>query len=318
MREFTSHARALGLANDAKKVWSHEATKRDSELAVIDSNRRWNAEHVARYEKEVIELINANKSSERARAAEENLRRFIVRLDHANVEFENARDDLNAAHERLRVAALVYDEASRSMDDAIQRIEDADISAEEEKAMCLQMSNLPNSTYSDVYTVYIERRKRRRMNAMLVPCTTNPEADTCAVCTESLAKGALSRVAACTHVFHTACVSKWIEDHETCPTCRSAPPAERPAPIFPTAVGLFGPTTLGMETDENGQQRLVSQINIGIVWPEEAYRNIPTFGTSFAAGTSQLDPEPGSRRRLDGNRTASRARLGRLRQNPGR
>lgn len=45
-----------------------------------------------------------------------------------------------------------------------------------------------------------------------------PDAAACAVCQEPLQS---ARVLACGHAFCDDCISRWLREHETCPTCRA-------------------------------------------------------------------------------------------------
>ena len=50
--------------------------------------------------------------------------------------------------------------------------------------------------------------------------------ETCAVCFEPVPLGAPALGLPCSHVFHQACAAPWIEQHNTCPTCRHALPRD--------------------------------------------------------------------------------------------
>jgi hypothetical protein len=45
--------------------------------------------------------------------------------------------------------------------------------------------------------------------------------DDCAICQETNANAA-SRINACGHTFHTACIRPWLDRNPTCPMCRAA------------------------------------------------------------------------------------------------
>ena len=45
--------------------------------------------------------------------------------------------------------------------------------------------------------------------------------DVCAVCLEDLRSAPLRELAACSHVFHTDCVSRWMATKHSCPICRT-------------------------------------------------------------------------------------------------
>ena len=43
----------------------------------------------------------------------------------------------------------------------------------------------------------------------------------CAVCLEAMEDGeAIGKSNACTHVFHEACITEWLHQHDECPVCR--------------------------------------------------------------------------------------------------
>lgn len=46
----------------------------------------------------------------------------------------------------------------------------------------------------------------------------------CPICFENVSTG--ERKLGCNHVFHAACISKWLEKAHTCPVCRAAVAAD--------------------------------------------------------------------------------------------
>mmetsp|Transcript_15168 Transcript_15168/g.21771 ORF Transcript_15168/g.21771 Transcript_15168/m.21771 type:complete len:158 (+) Transcript_15168:657-1130(+) len=77
-----------------------------------------------------------------------------------------------------------------------------------------------------------EREQLRRAIAASMVVTTAPtpatastdsaagtSASECVICMESINSG-IARALACGHVFHRACIERWLADATTCPTCR--------------------------------------------------------------------------------------------------
>jgi hypothetical protein len=57
----------------------------------------------------------------------------------------------------------------------------------------------------------------------LAPVPWRPGAaaeDTCTICLEQFAEGAVLFVLPCKHAFHTDCISPWLKMHSECPSCR--------------------------------------------------------------------------------------------------
>jgi hypothetical protein len=69
----------------------------------------------------------------------------------------------------------------------------------------------------------------------------------CAICTEDLEEGCRVTCMPCGHLFHAACLTPWLRQHNTCPMCRFRLPADDPvtdrvrpassAPARPTGEG---------------------------------------------------------------------------------
>ena len=69
----------------------------------------------------------------------------------------------------------------------------------------------------------------------------------CAICTEDLEEGCRVTSMPCGHLFHAACLTPWLRQHDTCPMCRFRLPADDPvtdrvrpassAPARPTGEG---------------------------------------------------------------------------------
>ncbi|BDA45933.1 probable E3 ubiquitin-protein ligase ATL41 at C-terminar half [Coccomyxa sp. Obi] len=52
---------------------------------------------------------------------------------------------------------------------------------------------------------------------------TGRQVSECAICLEGFARGEKVReLPACSHVFHKACVDRWLRSHSACPLCRTA------------------------------------------------------------------------------------------------
>ena len=55
-----------------------------------------------------------------------------------------------------------------------------------------------------------------------VVCTTVQVVD-CSICLEEFQKGdRVRQLQPCSHVFHRACVDRWLHMHDACPLCRNA------------------------------------------------------------------------------------------------
>ena len=66
-------------------------------------------------------------------------------------------------------------------------------------------------------------------------------ADDCCVCLDSMPAGAaVSKLANCTHSFHSTCIKEWLSRANSCPLCKRTAiedPAAAPAPASKTSVG---------------------------------------------------------------------------------
>ncbi|XP_068094362.1 uncharacterized protein [Hyperolius riggenbachi] len=58
------------------------------------------------------------------------------------------------------------------------------------------------------------------------PASTPPreEAPQCSICLDDLPEGEGSTSLPCSHQFHQRCISRWLEEHPTCPMCRATVP----------------------------------------------------------------------------------------------
>lgn len=54
----------------------------------------------------------------------------------------------------------------------------------------------------------------------------------CPICYENYEKDNIRHTTVCGHSFHRSCVNKWIEEHNTCPCCRTEQGLIRPT-FFP-------------------------------------------------------------------------------------
>ncbi len=57
----------------------------------------------------------------------------------------------------------------------------------------------------------------------LVPLTNENERDICCICMIPFSVGDLVRLMPCDkkHIFHKACIDKWLSHNKSCPTCRT-------------------------------------------------------------------------------------------------
>lgn len=77
--------------------------------------------------------------------------------------------------------------------------------------MCIDIINAPSARRM--------RHNEQILRRMLTHIHTNDE--TCSICTDEFNMGEESRKLPCGHVFHPACIDKWIASgKETCPNCR--------------------------------------------------------------------------------------------------
>ena len=67
-----------------------------------------------------------------------------------------------------------------------------------------------------------------RVGCRRLPCVARSEQE-CVVCLERIESG---RKAPCGHVFHEACLSKWVEQTNACPICRRHVIDEVPLPVY--------------------------------------------------------------------------------------
>ncbi|KAL2250526.1 RING-H2 finger protein ATL51-like [Sesamum indicum] len=69
--------------------------------------------------------------------------------------------------------------------------------------------------------------------------------DLCAVCLVEFKEGVrVSVLPECTHIFHVACINKWLENHPNCPLCRATavPPLHlHAAHLLPESGGTPAP-----------------------------------------------------------------------------
>ena len=53
------------------------------------------------------------------------------------------------------------------------------------------------------------------------------EHPSCTVCISEIPMGDKGMVLPCGHIFHPECINPWLDDHNTCPTCRHELPSEK-------------------------------------------------------------------------------------------
>ena len=53
------------------------------------------------------------------------------------------------------------------------------------------------------------------------------EEPSCTICITEIPKGDKGLVLPCGHIFHPDCINPWLDEHNTCPTCRHELPSEK-------------------------------------------------------------------------------------------
>ncbi|KAF8084682.1 hypothetical protein N665_0707s0015 [Sinapis alba] len=75
-------------------------------------------------------------------------------------------------------------------------------------------------------TIFVKFTKKEYMVAPCssVPPTTKLE-ESCVICLENMSESeqALCQPPDCAHVFHEDCLTKWLDQHDSCPLCRQSP-----------------------------------------------------------------------------------------------
>jgi hypothetical protein len=63
----------------------------------------------------------------------------------------------------------------------------------------------------------------QKENKEIKRASTNTQTHTfytiCAICMENYKEGDMVKDLPCKHIFHPACINKWLETHQNCPTC---------------------------------------------------------------------------------------------------
>jgi len=57
-------------------------------------------------------------------------------------------------------------------------------------------------------------------SSILKSRATSHQEDTCAICFEHFSPGDEVKLLPCSHRYHSTCVATWLEQHDSCPTCR--------------------------------------------------------------------------------------------------
>eukprot|EP00742_Colponemidia_sp_Colp-10_P001642 GILJ01001761.1.p1 GENE.GILJ01001761.1~~GILJ01001761.1.p1 ORF type:complete len:298 (-),score=34.81 GILJ01001761.1:233-1030(-) len=65
-----------------------------------------------------------------------------------------------------------------------------------------------------------------RFNIPVITVDTH-EKETCAICQEAFPINSKAKQLPCQHLFHFDCILPWLEQHNSCPTCRSSLPSEK-------------------------------------------------------------------------------------------
>ncbi len=79
---------------------------------------------------------------------------------------------------------------------------------EPEKASAAAVSALPETTVSEADVARMRRQ-------------STGDARDCSVCMEEYVQGEVTRRLPCTHVFHKACIDKWLlQCNASCPICK--------------------------------------------------------------------------------------------------
>lgn len=58
-------------------------------------------------------------------------------------------------------------------------------------------------------------------NDRLAPDTENIDGTGCPICWEPMLEGSQTNNTSCDHKFHSSCLERWFERHNTCPVCRT-------------------------------------------------------------------------------------------------
>ncbi|XP_003724488.1 RING finger protein 24 [Strongylocentrotus purpuratus] len=75
-----------------------------------------------------------------------------------------------------------------------------------------------------VFCCYLSKLRREgqfEMGYKQVEYSKKMTNDACAVCLEEFILGERVGQCPCKHNFHTVCVSRWLDSHETCPICQT-------------------------------------------------------------------------------------------------
>lgn len=87
--------------------------------------------------------------------------------------------------------------------------------------------------------------------------------DTCSVCLCDFEKEEELKKLPCRHVFHEACIMKWLENHSTCPICKSSLKEIKEEQVFEDYNYL---DTVGTDNEPHLLQMLTSLIDCSVIY----------------------------------------------------
>jgi hypothetical protein len=132
-----------------------------------------------------------------------------------------------------------------------------------------------------------------------------PQPQACAICTEDLEEGCRVTSMPCGHLFHAACLTPWLRQHNTCPMCRFHLPADDPVTdrVRPASSAPARPTGEGRRsrTNPNGESGNGSVPGEGEEeWGARREPGAPVLWTSMHRPSSSSNPATWSIGKLQG------------------
>jgi E3 ubiquitin-protein ligase RNF115/126 len=100
---------------------------------------------------------------------------------------------------------------------------------------------------------------------------SDPSAD-CAVCLEGLPLASVALKLPCSHLFHPACITAWLQRHNSCPLCRFRLPVSDPVEDSPSEQDV--PTTITIRLTTTGRGRV--RVNDVAMFTEAPISESPT------------------------------------------